>query len=182
MKQWVDYQELVDQALRDVVRLVLKDVQENGLSGNHQLYISFQTRHPNVIIAGFLREKHPQEITIVLQHEFWNLEVTDRDFAITLSFNGKPENITAPFSALTGFADPSVQFGLQFQKNETNTAEGLNKNNLPTKTNDPNRDESIKQQALKIKDSNNTFKPNRIPDETTDDTDNIIALNKFREK
>lgn len=109
-----NYDELVQKALISVVRDVLKDVSKNGLSGNHHFYIRFRTDHPKVKIPAYLKERHPEEIMIVIQYQFWNLEVFDYGFSVELSFNQVPELISVPFSALTAFVDPSVKFALQF--------------------------------------------------------------------
>jgi hypothetical protein len=109
------YPQLIDQAMRDVVREVLRRVSGAGLPGDHHFYISFSTTHPGVRISDQLRARYPKDITIVLQHQFWDFHVEDQRFHVTLSFGGIPEKLTVPFSALTAFADPSVKFGLQFQ-------------------------------------------------------------------
>lgn len=109
----IDYDHLVQKALKGVVRKVLGDVAKTGLPGGHHFYIAFRTDHPDVRIPDHLREKYPREITIVLQHQFWDLEVDEDHFQVALSFNQKPEKLFVPFDALTGFMDPSVQFGLQ---------------------------------------------------------------------
>jgi hypothetical protein len=113
-----DYEAMVQKALRKVVRDTLADVQKNGLSGSHHFYITFQTDRSDVQIPDFLRERHPEEITIVLQHQFWDLKVTDTHLSVTLSFNDKQEVLVVPFTALISFLDPSVKFGLQFMPDE----------------------------------------------------------------
>ncbi|MBM3510524.1 MAG: hypothetical protein FJX61_10370 [Alphaproteobacteria bacterium] len=121
-KDQMRYKELVDDALRGVVKTVLEGVAERGLPGAHHLYISFRTDFPGVLIPDQLRRKFPEEITIVLQHQFWGLTVRDDSFEVTLSFGGVHELLSVPFAALTGFVDPSVRFGLQFQGGEGGTA------------------------------------------------------------
>ncbi len=108
------YDEMVERALRDVVRQALSDVAESGLPGAHHFYLSFRTDAPGVEMPDDLRTQHPEELTIVLQHQFWDLTVTPERFAVTLSFNQKPASLDVPFRALTSFVDPSVNFGLQF--------------------------------------------------------------------
>jgi hypothetical protein len=108
------YDELVQKALVSVVRKVLEDVSDGGLPGDHHFYVRFRTDHPKVKIPAFLKEKHPEEIMIVIQYQFWNLKVFSDKFCIDLSFNGVPESLTIPFSSLTAFVDPSVKFALQF--------------------------------------------------------------------
>jgi hypothetical protein len=110
----IDYASLVEKALLRVVHDVLAMVAQDGLPGRHHLYITFRTDHPRVVLDDTLRARYPTEMTIVLQHEFWELEVDDEGFAITLSFNNQPQRLEIPFEAVTVFADPSVEFGLQF--------------------------------------------------------------------
>jgi len=124
MRDHFSYPKMVDAALRGVVRDALQRVQEGGLRGSHHMYISFLTHYPGVVVADYLRDKYPKEMTIVLQHQFWDLEVTDEGFDLTLSFNKVPERLTIPFEAMTGFADPSVQFGLQFQPDRSRVENG----------------------------------------------------------
>jgi hypothetical protein len=118
------YDRMVEQALRGVVRQALRVVAERGLPGAHHFYLTFLTAHPGVEIAEHLRQRFPKDMTIVLQHEFWGLEVDERAFSVTLSFSGKNERLTIPFAAVTGFADPAVKFGLQFEVTEADIAEG----------------------------------------------------------
>ena len=113
----IHYSELVEIAMRGVVREVLRKASTAGLPGEHHFYISFNTTHPGVRISEQLKSRYPKEITIVLQHQFWDFHVEDQRFHVTLSFGGVPEKLTVPFAALTAFADPSVKFGLQFQQN-----------------------------------------------------------------
>lgn len=115
----MDYNSMVENALRGVVREALKEVAENGLHGNHHFYISFQTGAEGVDIPDHLRARYPGEMTIILQHQFWNLEVGEEAFSVSLSFNKIQEDLHIPYAAITAFADPSVQFGLQFQVADT---------------------------------------------------------------
>ncbi len=110
----IRYDLLTQDALRGVVRTVLMDVAKNGLPGDHHFFISFSTTAPGVRVSNRLRESYPDEMTVVLQHQFWDLEVTDTGFSISLSFNGVPERLVVPYASIKGFLDPSVQFGLQF--------------------------------------------------------------------
>ncbi|KQP62473.1 Stringent starvation protein B [Methylobacterium sp. Leaf111] len=119
----IRYDLLVQDALRGVVRKVLTDAAREGLAGEHHFYVSFRTEAPGVRMSQRLREKYPQDMTIVLQHQFWDLGVTEHTFEVGLSFSGVPERLLVPFDALTGFFDPSVQFGLKFDLSEgTETA------------------------------------------------------------
>ncbi|GLS43896.1 SspB family protein [Methylobacterium brachythecii] len=114
----IRYDLLVQDALRGVVKRVLTDAAREGLSGEHHFYVSFRTEAPGVRMSQRLREKYPQDMTIVLQHQFWDLNVGDTSFEVGLSFSGVPERLLVPFDALSGFFDPSVQFGLKFDLQE----------------------------------------------------------------
>jgi uncharacterized protein len=111
----IRYDLLAQDALRGVVRSVLADTAKNGLPGEHHFYISFDTNADGVRMSARLREQYPQEMTIILQHQFWDLEVAEDHFDVGLSFNGVPERLTVPFEAVKSFFDPAVQFGLQFE-------------------------------------------------------------------
>ena len=119
----MNYDRLVEHALRGVVREALRRTQKEGLAGSHQFYVSFRTSHPGVQLADHLRAEYPEEMTIVLQHQFWGLEVGDDAFEVNLSFHGCPEKLSVPFAAVTAFADPSVEFGLQFKGQDAAPAE-----------------------------------------------------------
>ncbi len=119
----IRYDLLAQEALRGVVRRVLVDAARDGLPGDHHFYISFDTRAPGVRLSQRMREKYPEEMTIVLQHQFWDLNVTEHAFEVGLSFGGVPERLLVPFSALKGFFDPSVKFGLQFEIAEAEATE-----------------------------------------------------------
>lgn len=110
----IRYDVLVQDALRGVVRKVMREVADGGLPGEHHLYIAFDTTAPGVRMSSRLRQQHPEEMTIVLQHQFWDLAVSDHGFEVGLSFGRVPERLLIPFAAVKGFFDPSVQFGLQF--------------------------------------------------------------------
>jgi hypothetical protein len=112
----IRYDLLTQQALRAVVKRVIADVAKTGtLPGEHHFYITFLTHAPGVRISARLREQYPDEMTIVLQHQFWDLAVSDTHFEVALSFNGISEKLYVPLDAVKGFFDPSVQFGLQFE-------------------------------------------------------------------
>jgi uncharacterized protein len=119
----IRYDLLVQDALKGVVRKVLADAATTGLPGEHHFYISFRTGDPGVRISSRLREKYPEEMTIVLQHQFWDLSQTEHAFEVGLSFSGIPERLLIPFDALTGFFDPSVQFGLKFELSGAESAD-----------------------------------------------------------
>jgi hypothetical protein len=109
------YDILVQDALRAMVRGVLADAARKGLPGDHHFFITFDTTAEGVRLSERLRERYPEEMTIVLQHQFWDLKVTDEAFEVGLSFSGVPERLSVPFAAINGFADPTVQFALQFE-------------------------------------------------------------------
>jgi len=109
---------MVEHALRSVVRKALAEAAQRGLPGEHHFYITFHTDRAGVGIADWLRQQYPQEMTIILQHQFWDLTVEEERFAVTLSFGGRHERLTVPLDSVTRFADPSVKFGLQFEAAE----------------------------------------------------------------
>ncbi|WP_375574239.1 ClpXP protease specificity-enhancing factor SspB [Ahrensia marina] len=111
----IRYDVLVSDALRGVVRQVLTEIGSTGLPGDHHFYITIDTRLPGVRISSALRQRFPEEMTVVLQHQFWDLKVTEQTFEVGLSFSGVPERLLIPFSSVTGFADPSVDFALKFE-------------------------------------------------------------------
>jgi hypothetical protein len=109
------YDRMVESALRGVVREALASAAEKGLPGDHHFYLTFVTNHRGVAIPEYLRQKYPQEMTIVLQHQFFGLEVCEDRFSVSLSFSSKTERLVIPLAAISTFADPSVNFALQFQ-------------------------------------------------------------------
>ncbi|MFL6233951.1 MAG: ClpXP protease specificity-enhancing factor SspB [Thermoanaerobaculia bacterium] len=119
----IDYPAILQDALRGAVRRVLEQVAEHGVPGDHQLYVGFRTDFPGVQVPRFLRDQYPEEVTIVLQHQFWGLEVTPEDFSVLLSFGGARQQVIVPFAALTAFADPSADFGLRFNARLAEEAE-----------------------------------------------------------
>jgi len=119
----IRYDILARDALRGVVRTVLIDAATKGLPGDHHFYITFDTCAQDVRLSPRMLAQYPEEMTVVLQHQFWDLVVTDEGFEVGLSFGGIPEKLVVPFAAIKGFFDPSVQFGLQFQEIEEAAAE-----------------------------------------------------------
>ena len=115
MTRSIDYGTLMHHAMRGLIQTVLTDVAENGLPGSHHFFITFDTRHPEVEMADWLKDRYPEEMTVVIQHWFENLKVTDDGFAITLNFGNNPEPLYIPFDAVHTFVDPSVEFGLRFE-------------------------------------------------------------------
>jgi hypothetical protein len=113
--QLIDYEALTQEAMRGVVRTILNRIAKSGLPGEHHFYIAFDTRAPGVNLSRRLKEKYPDEMTIVLQHRFWDLMVTDERFEVKLTFDGIPERLVVPFAAIKVFFDPSVRYTLQFE-------------------------------------------------------------------
>ena len=114
----IRYDILAQEAMRGVVRKVLTEVAQTGLPGEHHFFITFNTRYPGVRVSSRIREQYPEEMTIVLQHQFWDLSVTETTFEVGLSFNSVPERLLIPFEAITAFVDPHASFGLKLEAAE----------------------------------------------------------------
>jgi hypothetical protein len=112
----IRYDILAQDALRGMVRIVLEDIAKNGLPGEHHFYITFDTTSDGVRLSQRMRAQYPQEMTVVLQHQFWDLTITEDGFEVGMSFGGVPERLYVPFASIKAFVDPSVQFALQFQE------------------------------------------------------------------
>ena len=115
MTRTIDYGTLMHRAMRGLIQNVLTDVAENGLPGQHHFFITFDTMHPDVEMADWLSDRYPEEMTVVMQHWFDNLDVTDDGFAVTLNFGDNPESLYVPYDSIRTFVDPSVEFGLRFE-------------------------------------------------------------------
>ncbi len=180
MKDYLSYRDMVEGALRGVVRQALTQVAEHGLRGNHHLYVSFDTNHPDAVLSDFLRAKYPDEMTIVLQHQYWDLKVGDNHFNVTLSFNNVPEALTIPYAAMIGFADPSVQFGLQFQAE----AEGANAGDAKTGIAAAAAEQAdrVTQQDDKTAESKQNEAASSGPDDAEPAPGKVVALDTFRKK
>jgi hypothetical protein len=120
MAKFIDYNKVIDQAMRSIVKKCLRYIEtlDGKLPGNHHFYITFSLAHPDVIVSDKLKKMHHDQMTIVIQHQFWDLLVEDKKFSVTLSFNNVREKLVIPFDAVISFADPSARFGLQFQSEE----------------------------------------------------------------
>ncbi|MGO4854648.1 SspB family protein [Phaeovulum sp. W22_SRMD_FR3] len=118
MTRSIEYGQLMHRAMRGLIQQVLETVADEGLPGDHHFFITFDTRHPDAALADWLRARYPEEMTIVVQHWFDNLVVTDEGFDITLNFGDNPEPLHVPFDAVRTFVDPSVEFGLRFESQE----------------------------------------------------------------
>ncbi len=119
MSRGIEYGKLMHDAMRGLIRQVLSDVARNGLPGEHHFFITFDTTHPEVAIADWLRERYPEEMTVVIQHWFDNLDVGEDAFSVTLNFGNSPEPLFIPYDAISTFVDPSVEFGLRFETQES---------------------------------------------------------------
>lgn len=186
----LSYERMVEDALRGVLRQALKITEAQGLPGQHHFYITFDTTAPGVQIASSLKTLHPNEMTIVLQHQFWDLQVHDEHFEITLSFNGVSQRLSIPFSAVTAFADPHAKFGLQFHvefEERSGADEDAEAENdaVDTPMNDTLPVDSAKvTQRLKggRKPAASQDAPDAGGDEDGESTDNVVTLDAFRKK
>ncbi|MAZ98269.1 MAG: hypothetical protein CMM39_02440 [Rhodospirillaceae bacterium] len=151
------YDMMVEEALKGVVAKVLKQAVTEGLPGEHHFYITFKTNRSDVDIPLFLKERYSDEMTIVLEHQFWDLKIHENEFEVALSFNDKKERLLIPFNAITAFSDPSVKFGLQFQEIKVTELENIDSRSIE-------KDGSKKQEK-------NITSPGEI-----------VSLDKFRNK
>lgn len=159
------YDVMVENALRGVVRQALAQVAEHGLPGEHHFYITFRSDHPGVVIPDHLSERYPREMTIVLQYQFWDLDVGADGFAVTLSFNNRSERLNVPFESVIAFADPSVRFGLQFDAGEEE-ASGQAATDTPVQTSE----------------QQNESEADAMPPQSEDGSGNVVTLDQFRKK
>lgn len=118
MSRSIEYGNLMHDAMRGLIRQVLLDVAANGLPGNHHFFITFDTEHPDAELADWLSDRYPGEMTVVMQHWYDKLEVTDEGFSVTLNFGDAPEPMYIPYDAIRTFVDPSVEFGLKFEQQD----------------------------------------------------------------
>ncbi len=132
-EHYIRYDLLAQAALRGVVRTVLADAAKNGLPGEHHFKITFATGSPGVMLSERMRQQYPQAMTIILQHQFWDLVVREDAFDVGLSFGGVPEKLTVPFAAIMAFVDPAVQFGFQFEPIGTEAEAGADGEKAPEK-------------------------------------------------
>lgn len=172
----LDYDLLVQMALRGVVRDVLTMVEQSGLPGNHHFYLAFKTQHPGVEVPDHLRERYSEEITIVLQYQFWDLKVAEDYFEVCLSFNKRPERLVVPFEALTGFMDPSVQFGLQLQPDSSPFGQKERGTLAPTEETGPAPAPTTSQEADQQPEAEAALPTG------SDGESNVVPLDSFRKK
>ena len=124
MDRGIDYGNLMHQAMRGLIREVMTRVEQGGLPGAHHFFITFETTHPEARLADWLRDRYPEEMTVVMQHWFDGLEVGDEGFSVTLNFGDSPEPLYIPYDAIKTFVDPSVEFGLRFETHEDDDDDG----------------------------------------------------------
>lgn len=185
MADKLQYDALVDDALRSVVRRVLTMIEADGLPGAHHFYISFRTTADGVQMPDYLREKYPDEMTIVLQHQYWDLKVGDDSFEVTVSFNKRNEHLKVPFAAMLAFVDPSVRFGLQFEKRDQPAGQLPAPEKLPALAGPPGSDKAPTDgtAATPQKDSLHVTPEDMKDDKPAKDGDaKVVALDAFRKK
>ena len=161
------YDQLAQNALKGVVREALRRVEKSGLPGEHHFYIQFNTKYPGVNIGERLAERYPREMTVVLQHQFFNLQVTEERFQVELSFDNIPERLIVPFASVKGFLDPAVQFGLQFEV----VHEDASAETKPKKSTEPKA-------VVKQTEESNIV----VLDEKPVEAPKVVSLDAFRKK
>lgn len=173
----IDYKSLLNDAMLSVVKKALTDIQKSGLTEDQSLYISFHTNYPEVVLSKSIKEKYPQEITIVLQHQFDSLVVSKGAFSVSLAFGGMPETIVVPFKSLTNFVDPNANFSIQFydmedvENIENHNTSHFNKADVENIT-------TLRHHINADPNSINTMTQNI--QSTTNKPGNVIMLDKFR--
>ena len=164
------YDQLAQNALKGVVREALRRVEKSGLPGEHHFYIQFNTKYPGVNIGARLAERYPREMTVVLQHQFFNLQVTEERFQVELSFDNIPERLIVPFASVKGFLDPAVQFGLQFEVAQEEPASTAAESKLK-KSAEP---KAAPKEAETSDEATSEEKPDDVP--------KVVSLDAFRKK
>ena len=163
------YDQLAQNALRGVVRDALRKIQKSGLPGEHHFYIAFNTKYPGVGLSPRIAERYPREMTVVLQHQYWNLNIYEDRFEVELSFDNIPEKLIVPFNSIKGFLDPSVQFGLQFEVVPVEDEAGAKTGEVIDMTNKSGGDQATDETA--------------IPEsETAESEKKVVSLDAFRKK
>ncbi len=173
----IRYDILTQAALRGVVRTVLADVAKKGLPGEHHFKITFVTTAPSVRLSERMRVQYPRTMTIILQHQFWDLTVRDEAFDVGLSFGGIPERLTVPFEAVTAFFDPAVQFGFQFETVETGTGDA---EDIATRT--PVKSARPPSHPAQLKKADALPAPEAKEETPDGGTGEVVSLDRFRKK
>jgi uncharacterized protein len=191
------YDLLTQDALRGLIRTVLTDAATKGLPGEHHFFITFDTRADGVQISPRLKASYPQEMTIVLQHQFWDLKVTEDDFEVGLAFNGIPERLHIPLKAVKAFHDPAVQFGLQFTVEseagaaaeppvpavDRRKAKPVGKNDATAELSKPEASELVKPEATKAEPKRDQAAAGKgKKDEPGGTSGEVVRLDRFRKK
>jgi len=189
MPDHIRYDLLAQQALRGVVRTVLADVAKKGLPGEHHFKITFNTTAPGVRLSDRLRAQYPETMTIILQHQFWDLAVAERAFEVGLSFGGISERLAVPFDSIVAFYDPAVQFGFQFEAIEAAAGEGGDAAKAAPAGEDksaqkpaalpPGKSAAGKKPAAA---SGKAAKPSSDGDDKPDGGGEVVRLDRFRKK
>ena len=183
MPDQIRYDLLTQQALRGVVHNVLADAARKGLPGDHHFYISFDTTADGVRLSQRLRSQYPEEMTIILQHQFWDLSVDDDRFEVGLSFGGVPEKLSIPFAAINGFFDPSVQFGLQFEtvgEGQDNTVPAATIETKPAAA-EPKKKTPTRSSVPAVTSANTSEPAPAEPDKPAGGAE-VVRLDRFRKK
>ena len=189
----IRYDILTQDAMRGVVKKIITETAKVGLPGEHHFFVSFLTNFPNVRLSTRMRERYPDEMTIVIQHQYWDLKANDNGFEIGLSFDDIPENLSIPYDAIKGFFDPSVQFGLQFDVNDDQDEEAYEASLGDIESSEPTTLEPKKRNTKKSTDEKTKSTPKS--DSESGDTDlkdnddkdgtsgaEVVSLDAFRKK
>ena len=172
----LQYEQMVENAMRAVVRDALLEVAEYGLPGDHHFFINFKTDAPDVEMPAHLRAQHPNDIAIVIQHQFWNLLVDEVGFSIDLAFGGKREHLYVPFASLISFVDPSVEFGLQFAREPAASLAPPDQDPMLPAPEDPETADNADQ------DADQDAAQDAAPATDPDGGKNVVSLDQFRKK
>ncbi|MFP4003336.1 MAG: SspB family protein [Alphaproteobacteria bacterium] len=175
------YDVMAQDALRGLVRRALQRAAGEGLPGDHHFYINFATAFPGVVMPDSLRERFPNDMIIVLQHQFWDLEAGEDEFSVTLQFNKMPQRLTIPYKAVISFVDPSVQFGLRFQVEGYEPREELTPTSPPAL---PETTEAPRPPATRepVPDAPAASQDNEQPGDKEGGSAEVVNLDKFRKK
>ena len=175
------YDLMVEEALRSVVKTALKQAADRGMPGEHHFYITFKTGHAGVAIPKRLSERYPDEMTIVLQHQFWDLEVDDQGFSVGLSFDGKTDTLRIAFDSVVAFADPSVKFGLQF--GQDGELEGVDDSGMQGDEEDDDADDAAHPLPAPAAQQDAEPSSTGAEDDAPEHGDEkVVALDRFRKK
>lgn len=177
----IRYDVLVQNALRGVIRKVLSEIEKTGLPGNHHFFITFMTGAPGVRVSSRVREQYPEQMTIVLQHQFWDLEINETGFGLGLSFSDVPEKLYIPFSAVRGFYDPSVNFELEFDVEDIAEAPDETTASLAIVGN-PVAAPAKKPEKAETQTSAESAGESKNSDADSDGTADVVSLDSFRNK